>query len=163
MAAAALFALRDRALREGGPLITLTKQSALDQLADLVKTGDWLDALTIHLFVNNITIQAGTVAADFTDSTTPGLTPVALGAWGPAFVDGIGNAWVAAPSIEFRATADNTDVIYGYWVSAVVSTVVTFRFGENFPNPVGIPNGRAAIIVPRYSTPSLGSAALVGP
>ncbi len=139
-------------------------QATAKALIDALKaTGQWLDALTLHLFVAPTTLRAGLVLTDLVEPTFPGYAPVALSAWGADWLDSAGNAGITAPSIQFTCTGAADDSIKGYYLTAGTGGSLALRHAELFPGgPIGIARaGDGLIVLPSFTLPELATCTAV--
>lgn len=147
-------------------MITLTAAAVKAIIDELKATGNFLDALTLHLYKSPGAPTRQTVLGDLTEADFTGYAAVALGAWGADWTDPAGNWHVTAPSIQFTATGSAvSNDIYGYYVTATVGGNPVLRYVEAFDQgPFGIARaGDALIVVPDFSLYDLATALVQGP
>lgn len=106
----------------------------------------------IHLFSNDITPDADTVLADFTEVDFDGYAPQVLEEFAAAAPDGNGRAVIAAaPNVFTKAAGTTTDLAYGYYITDASSTVLLWCDRDpNGPRPF-VSVGAEYTITPKLS------------
>lgn len=144
-------------------MLTIPQIMAKEMIDELKATGKFLDALTLHLFTAPTNLGKDTALGDFVEAVFPGYAAAVLGSWGSDWYDPQGNAGVTAPSVQFTCTGDSDDLVLGCYLTAVVSSVVTLRWGEKFAGgPIAITKaGDAMAVLASFSLPGLATATAI--
>lgn len=93
----------------------------------------FLNTCILHLFTNNITVSATTVAGDFSETTDSGYSPSAI-TFATATLNGSNQGQMVAPAVTFTFNHDVGDfTIYGWFLidpadSALVMSQNTTNF-----------------------------------
>jgi len=135
----------------------------LDIVAELIDTGNILDALTVGLFLSTYTPSINSTFAELeaAKATFTGYAVVTPVVWTGPYLDANKTAYVLGGLIEIAAAAPTppaefvTNVIGGYYLY----TGTTLRGVEQFtdavtgsPTPVPVANENAMVpVVPRFS------------
>jgi len=125
----------------------------LTGLTDLLGTHGPFNAMTLHLYQNNIVLGRSTVLSNLTEANFTGYAAVASYTWSTPYVDVDGSALAIGADEAFIATAATpSNQVYGYYFTDSGATMLLAAYA--FAAPVAIAGiGQAVTVVPfmRYS------------
>lgn len=135
--------------------IVLSLQGKLDLLNQKL---DYLGGLYIHLFQNDITPTATTIATDFTEATFPGYATQLLGAWGFAYLEVERACTIHDPVLWMMTGASPTNDIYGYYITDALGHLIYSERKEDPPVPAPMNEiGDTYVVVPKFCEDTLGT------
>lgn len=105
--------------------------------------------LSLHLYINDITPNAGSTLGDFVEASFIGYLPGQINPWGlPVTVDG--RARSAASAVTFTKTAGSPASVYGYFVTDENGALLWAERDPAAPVPM-MADGQTYTVVPRFT------------
>lgn len=135
------------------PALQMMTQTLYDQWAswkaDLLAAG-----LYLKLFVNDVTVSAGTALPELTEASAPGYAPLHVTTLNGPFLDQEGNAYMTTPEAVYTTTGGGTDLCYGAFLVMVTGAAATATFtltGGQYTLPVITSGGSGYLTAPRVT------------
>lgn len=85
---------------------------------------DWLNSLTLRLFVNAWTPTVSDGNGNYTEATFPGYAAQNTTTWNPPGLDGNNNLQYDGPAVSNTSTGGSLDTVYGYYLTDGSGNVV---------------------------------------
>lgn len=134
-------------------------------MAELVSTGNFLDGLTVRLFINPATPDGPTsVLGDFTEASFDGYAPISLPGWGLPWSDVVGNAVVSSNRLQWTMTGSTTpQTVYGWFATKGTSVSEVLYMAERFDSTYAMAGpGNAVVLDINYGLPGPTASGVTG-
>lgn len=129
-------------------MIVLANNQLLTFLNDKIAR---LSTYRVHLYVNDVDPQPGSIISDFVEANFHGYSSQLLTGWGTVYLAEDGLAQVNGPVLTFTPSDDVLpQTIYGWFAT---DSVPNFVMGEKYGDPMGfLLDGpeRSFIVQPRF-------------